>query len=158
MKPIDILIIIINFAGALAVFLFAMKMMSENLQKASGSKMRAVLGKMTGRPLKGIPTDMGVTAAILSSSTTTVMAVSFVNAGLLLLGGAVAVIMGANIGTTVTAWFITPLGLGEGSGYFSLPLVIAAVSLVFLLMKRDKMWSVGQIIIGLTLLPSTPTM
>lgn len=152
MKATEILLIIINFTGSLAIFLFAMKLMSEGLQKAAGSKMRAVLGKMTGRPLNGILTGMGVTAAIQSSSATTVMVVSFVNAGLLSLGGAVAVIMGANIGTTVTAWIITLLGLGEGSGYFNLPLIIAAVSLVFMFTKRDKMRSVGQTIIGLSLL------
>ena len=152
MKLTDILLIVINFTGSLAVCLFAMKLMSEGLQKAAGSKMRAVLGKMTGRPLNGILTGMGVTAAIQSSSATTVMVVSFVNAGLLSLGGAVAVIMGANIGTTVTAWIITLLGLGEGSGYFNLPLIIAAVSLVFMFTKRDKMRSVGQTIIGLSLL------
>ena len=152
MKVTEILLIIINFSGSLAVFLFAMKLMSEGLQKAAGSKMRAVLSKMTGRPLNGILTGMGVTAAIQSSSATTVMVVSFVNAGLLSLGGAVAVIMGANIGTTVTAWIITLLGLGEGSGYFNLPLIIAAVSLVFMFTKRDKMRSVGQTIIGLALL------
>ncbi len=152
MKVTDILLIIINFAGSLAVFLFAMKLMSEGLQKVAGSKMRAVLGKMTGRPLNGILTGTAVTAAIQSSSATTVMVVSFVNAGLLSLGGAVAVIMGANIGTTVTAWIITLLGLGEGSGYFDLPLLIAAASLVFFFMKRDKMRSIGQTIIGLALL------
>ncbi|MBR4505644.1 MAG: Na/Pi cotransporter family protein [Bacteroidales bacterium] len=152
MKVTDILLIIINFAGSLAVFLFAMKLMSEGLQKVAGSKMRAVLGKMTGSPLNGILTGTAVTAAIQSSSATTVMVVSFVNAGLLTLGGAVAVIMGANIGTTVTAWIITLLGLGEGSGYFDLPLLIAAASLVFFFAKRDKMRSVGQTIIGLALL------
>ncbi len=152
MKVTDILLIIINFAGSLAVFLFAMKLMSEGLQKVAGSKMRAVLGKMTGNPLNGILTGTAVTAAIQSSSATTVMVVSFVNAGLLSLGGAVAVIMGANIGTTVTAWIITLLGLGEGSGYFDLPLLIAAASLVFFFAKRDKMRSVGQTIIGLALL------
>lgn len=152
MKLTDILLIIINFTGALAVFLFAMKLMSEGLQKAAGSKMRTVLGKMTGNRLNGILTGMGITAAIQSSSATTVMVVGFVNAGLLSLSGAVAVIMGANIGTTVTAWIITLLGLGEGSGYFSLPMLLAAVSSVFLFMKRDKMKSVGQTIIGLSLL------
>lgn len=152
MKATDILLIIINFAGSLAVFLFAMKLMSEGLQKVAGSKMRAVLGKMTGNPLNGILTGTAVTAAIQSSSATTVMVVSFVNAGLLSLGGAVAVIMGANIGTTVTAWIITLLGLGEGSGYFDLPLLIAAASLVFFFAKRDKMRSIGQTIIGLALL------
>lgn len=152
MKVTDILLIIINFTGSLAVFLFAMKLMSEGLQKVAGSKMRAVLGKMTGNPLNGILTGTAVTAAIQSSSATTVMVVSFVNAGLLSLGGAVAVIMGANIGTTVTAWIISLLGLGEGSGYFDLPLLIAAASLVFFFAKRDKMRSIGQTIIGLALL------
>lgn len=151
MNVTTILLIIINFAGALAVFLFAMKMMSEGLQKVAGSKMRAVLGKMTGSPLSGILTGTAVTAAIQSSSATTVMVVSFVNAGLLSLGGAIAVIMGANIGTTVTAWIITLLGLGGSSGYFDLPLLIAASSLAFLFMKRDKMRSVGQTVIGLAL-------
>jgi phosphate:Na+ symporter len=152
MNITTILLIIINFTGALAVFLFAMKMMSEGLQKVAGSKMRAVFGKMTGRPLSGIMTGTAVTAAIQSSSATTVMVVSFVNAGLLSLSGAVAVIMGANIGTTVTAWIITLLGLGGGSGYFDLPLCIAAASLAFFFMKRDKMHSIGQTIIGLALL------
>ena len=152
MNITTILLIIINFTGALAVFLFAMKMMSEGLQKVAGSKMRAVLGKMTGKPLSGIMTGTAVTAAIQSSSATTVMVVSFVNAGLLSLSGAVAVIMGANIGTTVTAWIITLLGLGGGSGYFDLPLCIAAASLAFFFMKRDKMHSIGQTIIGLALL------
>lgn len=113
--------------------------------------MRAVLGKMTGRPLSGILTGTAVTAAIQSSSATTVMVVSFVNAGLLSLGSAVAVIMGANIGTTVTAWIITLLGLGGGSGYFNLPLLIAAASLAFFFMKRNKMQSIGQTVIGLAL-------
>jgi phosphate:Na+ symporter len=152
MNVTTILLIIINFAGALAVFLFAMKMMSEGLQKVAGSKMRAVLGKMTGRPLSGILTGTAVTAAIQSSSATTVMVVSFVNAGLLSLGGAIAVIMGANIGTTVTAWIITLLGLGEGAGYFNLPLIISAISLIFLLMHRERMHSVGQTVMGLALL------
>src|SRR5574344_2067988 len=101
MKLTEILLIIVNFAGSLALFLFAMKVMSEGLQKAAGSRMRSVLGRITGRPISGIVTGMAVTAAIQSSSATTVMVVSFVNAGLLSLSSAVAVIMGANIGTTV---------------------------------------------------------
>ena len=152
MKVTDILLIIINFAGSLAIFLFAMKMMSEGLQKVAGSKMRAVLGKMTGKPLSGILTGTAVTAAIQSSSATTVMVVSFVNAGLLSLSGAVAVIMGANIGTTVTAWIISLLGLGDSSGHFDLPLLIAAASLSFFFMRQDRMRSFGQTVIGLALL------
>ncbi len=148
----DIVFIILNLAGALAIFLFAMKLMSEGLQKIAGSKMRSVLKHITGNPLSGILTGTVVTAAIQSSSATTVMVVGFVNAGLLSLAGAVAVIMGANIGTTVTAWIITLFGLGEGAGGFSLPMLLAAISLFFIFSSRDKMKSIGQTVIGLALL------
>ena len=148
----EIAFVILNLAGALAVFLFAMKLMSEGLQKIAGSKMRAVLKQITGNPVRGILTGTVVTAAIQSSSATTVMVVSFVNAGLLSLGGAIAVIMGANIGTTVTAWIITLFGLGESAGAFSLPMLLAAVSLFFIFSGRDRMKSIGQTIIGLALL------
>lgn len=152
MSITDILIVIINFAGALAVFLFAMKMMSEGLQKAAGSRMRAILGRITSNPLSGILTGTAVTAVIQSSSATTVMVVSFVNAGLMSLSGAVAVIMGANIGTTATAWIIALLGLGGGEGTFSLPMLLAAISLFFLFAKRDALKPVGETVIGLALL------
>ena len=148
----NILLVILNLAGALAIFLFAMKLMSEGLQKIAGSKMRSVLKHITGNPVSGILTGTAVTAAIQSSSATTVMVVSFVNAGLLSLAGAVAVIMGANIGTTVTAWIITLFGLGEGAGGFSLPMLLAAVSLFFIFSGRDRMKSIGQTVIGLALL------
>lgn len=152
MEVQNILLVVLNLAGALAIFLFAMKLMSEGLQKIAGSKMRSVLRHITGNPLRGILTGTAVTAAIQSSSATTVMVVSFVNAGLLSLGGAVAVIMGANIGTTVTAWIITLFGLGEGAGGFSLPMFLAAVSLFFIFSNRDRMKSIGQAVIGLALL------
>ena len=152
MNIIEILMIVIKFAGALAVFLYAMKEMSEGLQKAAGSRMRAILGKITGNPFSGILTGTAVTAVIQSSSATTVMVVSFVNAGLLSLAGAVAVIMGANIGTTATSWIIALLGLGEGEGIFSLPMFLATISLFFIFSKRDKLKSVGQTVIGLALL------
>ena len=142
MTTTDIIFIIVNLAGALAVFLFAMKLMSEGLQKIAGSKMRSVLKHITGNPLSGILTGTVVTAAIQSSSATTVMVVGFVNAGLLSLAGAVAVIMGANIGTTITAWIITLFGLGEGAGGFSLPMLLAAISLFFIFSSRDRMKSI----------------
>lgn len=148
----EITTVILKLAGALAVFLFAMKLMSEGLQKIAGSKMRSVLKHITGNPLSGILTGTAVTAAIQSSSATTVMVVGFVNAGLLSLAGAVAVIMGANIGTTVTAWIITLFGLGDNAGGFSLPMLLAAISLFFIFSGRDKMKSIGQTIIGLALL------
>lgn len=149
----EILIIILNFAGALAVFLFGMKLMSEGLQKFAGNKMRSVLGKVTGSPLRGILTGAAVTTAIQSSSATTVMVVSFVNAGLLSLAGAIAVIMGANIGTTVTAWIITLFGLGESSSAFSLPMLLGSLSLIFMFVcKRDRLKSIGEFVMGLALL------
>ena len=148
----EILVILLNFAGALAVFLFGMKLMSEGLQKFAGSKMRSIIGKATGSTVRGILTGTAVTTAIQSSSATTVMVVSFVNAGLLTLAGAVAVIMGANIGTTVTAWIITLFGLGESDSAFSLPMLLGAVSLVFMFSKRSRLKSIGEFVIGLALL------
>ena len=148
----EILIVIINFAGALAVFLFGMKLMSGGLQKFAGGKMRTVMGKATGSPLRGILTGAAVTMAIQSSSATTVMVVSFVNAGLLTLGGAIAVIMGANIGTTATAWIISLLGLGGGDSAFSLPMLLGALSLPLMFAKRDKPRSLGEFVVGLCLL------
>ncbi len=152
MNAWEIICIVLNLAGALAVFLFAMKLMSEGLQKFAGSKMRHILTKITGNRWMGILTGTAVTAAIQSSSATTVMVVSFVNAGLVSLAGAVAVIMGANIGTTVTAWIISLFSLGEGGSTFSLPMLLAAASLFFIFSGKDRMKSIGQSIIGLALL------
>ena len=152
MSFIEIVLVIINFAGALAVFLFGMKLMSEGLQKFAGNKMRAIMGKVTGSPLRGILTGAAVTTVIQSSSATTVMVVSFVNAGLLTLAGAIAVIMGANIGTTVTAWIITLFGLGESSSMFSLPMLLGAAALVFMFTKRDRLRAIGEFVMGLALL------
>ena len=151
----DILFILLKLAGSLAVFLFAMKLMSEGLQKYAGSKLRHILTKITGKPTSGILAGTGVTAVIQSSTATTVMAVGFAGAGLLTLAGAIAVVMGANIGTTVTAWIITLFGLGGGGGGDKVPLmpmVIAAISLFFIFSKKNKMQYLGQTIIGLALL------
>ncbi|MBP3763391.1 MAG: Na/Pi cotransporter family protein [Bacteroidales bacterium] len=155
MSATDIIFILLNLAGALAVFLFAMKLMSEGLQKYAGSKMRHILSKITGKPLSGILAGAGVTAAIQSSTATTVMVVGFAGAGLLSLGGAVAVVMGANIGTTITAWIIALFGIGTGGGEgvsFSLPMLLGTLSLFFIFSKKDKMQYLGQTIIGLALL------
>ena len=155
MSTSDIIFIIINLAGAMAVFLFAMKLMSEGLQKFAGSKMRHILSKITGKPVSGILAGAAVTAAIQSSTATTVMVVGFAGAGLLTLGGAVAVVMGANIGTTITAWIIALFGLNSGGGdgiSFSLPMLLGTVSLFFIFSKKNKMQYLGQTIIGLALL------
>jgi len=149
----EIIFVIINFIGALGVFLFGMKLMSEGLQKIAGSNMRHIIARFTGKPISGILTGTIVTAAIQSSSATTVMVVSFVNAGLLSLAGAIAVIMGANIGTTVTAWIIYLFSLDEGSGFFSLPMLCGAIALVFMFVTRkDKLKSIGEFVMGLALL------
>lgn len=151
----DIVFILLNLAGAMAVFLFAMKLMSEGLQKFAGSKMRHLLSKITGKPLSGILTGAAVTAAIQSSTATTVMVVGFAGAGLLTLSGAIAVVMGANIGTTITAWIIALFGLGgsaEAGPSFSLPMLLGTISLFFIFSKRSKMQYLGQTIIGLCLL------
>ena len=151
----EILLVCLKLAGALAIFLFAMKLMSEGLQKYAGSKLRHILTKITGKPLSGILAGTGVTAIIQSSTATTVMTVGFAGAGLLTLGGAIAVVMGANIGTTVTAWIITLFGLGGGDTADKVPLmpmVIAAISLFFIFSKKNKMQYLGQTIVGLALL------
>ncbi|MBR1549497.1 MAG: Na/Pi cotransporter family protein [Bacteroidales bacterium] len=155
MEITDIVFILLNLAGALAVFLFAMKLMSEGLQKFAGSKLRHVLSRITGKPLSGILAGAGITAAIQSSTATTVMVVGFAGAGLLTLGGAVAVVMGANIGTTITAWIIALFGIGNGASdavSFSLPMFLGTLSLFFMFSKKNKMQYLGQTIIGLCLL------
>jgi phosphate:Na+ symporter len=98
------------FVGSLGMFLYGMKTMSEGLQKVAGNRLRNILSAMTTHRFMGVLTGMLVTAMIQSSSATTVMVVSFVNAGLLNLAQAVSVIMGANVGTTVTAWLISLFG------------------------------------------------
>ena len=149
----EIICVILNFAGALGVFLFGMKLMSEGLQKVAGDKMRLILSRITNNPVSGILTGTAVTAAVQSSSATTVMVVGFVNAGLLSLAGAIAVIMGANIGTTLTAWIIYLFGLGEGGGFFSLPMLCGALAMAFsYLFKNDKLKSIGEFVMGLALL------
>lgn len=148
----NVLKIILIAVGSLGIFLYGMKLMSDSLQKMAGSKMRLILAKMTDKPLRGVLTGTLVTAAIQSSSATTVMVVSFVNAGLLSLAGAIAVIMGANIGTTITAWIISLFGLGGSSGALNFPLMAVAIALPLMLMKKEKLHSISEFIIGLSLL------
>jgi phosphate:Na+ symporter len=140
----------ITLVGALGLFLFGMKLMSEALQKVAGSKMRHILGAMTNNRFKGAFTGLLVTTTIQSSSATTVMVVSFVNAGLLSLTGAVAVIMGANIGTTVTAWIISLLGFKVSLSFLSLPLIGLSFPLLFAKGGLRKSW--GEFIIGFAIL------
>lgn len=132
------------------MFLYGMNTMSSGLQKAAGEKLRSFLAAMTSNPFKGVLTGLGITAIIQSSSATTVMVVGFVNAGLLTLNQAVGVIMGANIGTTVTAWFISLLGFKMDISVISIPLM--AVGFICSMSKKSKTKNIGEFIIGFSLL------
>ena len=141
---------ILTLIGALGMFLYGMNTMSSGLQKAAGERLRAFLAAMTSNPFKGVLTGLGITAIIQSSSATTVMVVGFVNAGLLTLTQAVGVIMGANIGTTVTAWLISLLGFKMDISILSIPLM--AVGFICSLAKKSKTKNIGEFIIGFSLL------
>lgn len=132
------------------MFLYGMNTMSSGLQKAAGERLRSFLAAMTSNPFKGVLTGLGITAIIQSSSATTVMVVGFVNAGLLTLNQAVGVIMGANIGTTVTAWLISLLGFKMDISIISIPLM--AVGFICSMSKKSKTKNIGEFIIGFSLL------
>lgn len=136
--------------GSIGLFLYGMTMLSESLQKVAGDKMRAILASMTSNAFKRILTGLFITAIIQSSSATTVMVVSFVNTGLLTLWQSIGVIMGANIGTTVTAWIISVLGFKADISTLSLPLI--GIGFVFMMMKSRRKKSMGQLIVGFALL------
>ena len=141
---------IFTLFGALGMFLYGMNLMSSGLQKTAGGRMRAILGSMTSNRFKSVLTGLGITSVIQSSSATTVMVVGFVNAGLLMLEQAIGVIMGANIGTTVTAWLISLLGFKMDISVLAVPLM--AVGFVLSLSKIEKRRNVSEFIIGFSLL------
>lgn len=146
----NIVLQILTLLGALGLFLYGMTLMSEALQKVAGSKLRSFLAAMTSNPFKRVLTGATITAIIQSSSATTVMIVSFVNAGLLSLVQAVGVIMGANIGTTVTAWLISLLGFKFDISMISIPLI--GIGFTFMMLKSRKKKYIGEMIIGFALL------
>lgn len=123
---------IFKAAGFTGAFPLRYEIMSEGLQKFAGDRLRSILTAMTTNRVTGVLTGMLITALIQSSSATTVMVVSFVNAGLLDLAQSIGVIMGANIGTTVTAWIISALGFKVDVSAFSLPLLAIGIPLLFL--------------------------
>ena len=127
---------ILKLLGSLGLFLYGMTLMSGALQKVAGEKMRSILAAMTSNSLKRVLTGLFITAIIQSSSATTVMVVSFVNAGLLSLVQSVGVIMGANIGTTVTAWIISMLGFKFDISLLSIPLL--GLGFFLSVMKEEK--------------------
>lgn len=132
------------------MFLYGMNLMSSGLQKAAGEKLRGFLSAMTSNPFKGVMTGLGITTVIQSSSATTVMVVSFVNAGLLTLAQAIGVIMGANIGTTVTAWMVSWLGFKADISLLAVPLML--FGFLFSNSKKDKRKNIGELIVGFSLL------
>ncbi len=141
----------LSLIGALGLFIFGMKIMSDGIQKFAGDQMRSILRKITQNRIAGIFTGFGTTAIIQSSSATTVMIVSFVNAGLLSLRQAIGVIMGANIGTTVTAFLLLAFGFGKFSiSDYSLPIIAIGLPLFF--MSNSKLKSFGEFLIGFALL------
>ena len=132
------------------MFLYGMNLMSSGLQKAAGDRLRGFLSAMTSNPFKGVMTGLGITTIIQSSSATTVMVVSFVNAGLLTLSQAIGVIMGANIGTTVTAWMVSWLGFKADISLLAVPLML--FGFIFSNSKKDKRKNIGELIVGFSLL------
>lgn len=140
----------LKFIGSLGLFLYGMKIMSEGLQKVAGDRLRSILTAMTTNRVTGVLTGVLITALIQSSSATTVMVVSFVNAGLLTLAESISVIMGANIGTTVTAWIISIFGFKVDMAAFALPLLAIALPLIFSGKSNRK--SIGEFIFGFSFL------
>lgn len=146
----DIVFKVLTLLGSLGLFLYGMTLMSEALQKVAGDKLRSFLAAMTSNSIKRIFTGLFITAIIQSSSATTVMVVSFVNAGLLSLVQSIGVIMGANIGTTVTAWLIAFLGFKADIAILSIPLI--GFGFAFMMCKAKRKKSIGELLIGFALL------
>ena len=141
---------IFTLLGAMGMFLYGMNLMSAGLQKAAGDRLRGFLSAMTSNPFKRVMTGVGITALIQSSSATTVMVVSFVNAGLLTLVQAIGVIMGANIGTTITAWMVSLLGFKADISILAVPLML--LGFLFSNSKKNQNKNIGELIVGFSLL------
>ncbi len=150
---------VLSLIGGLAIFLYGMDLLGEGLTGASGGKLEKILEKLTSSPLKAVLLGAGVTAVIQSSSATTVMVVGFVNSGIMKLSQAVGVIMGANIGTTITSWILSLTGIESSNIFISLlkptsfSPILAVVGIVFLMfLKKDSLKNPGKIMIGFALL------
>ena len=150
---------VLNLVGGLALFLYGMNLLGDSLEKLSGGKLESILEKLTAKPIMAVLLGAGVTAAIQSSSATTVMVVGFVNSGIMKLRQAVYIIMGANIGTTATSWILSLSGLESDSLLVSLfkpttfsPL-LAFIGIVFLMFsKKEKKHNIGGLLIGFAIL------
>ena len=150
---------IFTLLGGLAFFLFGMSTMSNGLERIAGGKLERILGKMTDRPIKGLVLGAGITAIIQSSSAVTVMLVGLVNSGIMNLGQSIGVIMGSNIGTTITAWILSLAGISSDNFFVSLlkpssfsPLVAFGGILMTMLSKKNKSKDIGAIMIGFAVL------
>ncbi len=146
---------VLTMIGGLCLFLFGMNLMGQALERRAGNKLRTLLGKMTGKVMTGFLTGLGVTAIIQSSSATTVMVVGFVNSGLMTLRQAINVIMGANVGTTITAWLLSLAGIGSGSTWVQLlkpssfTPVLALIGIVlYMFCKQNRKKDTGMILLG----------
>ena len=146
----DLIINIFSLVGSLALFLFGMKTMSEGLEKLAGNRLRSILAAMTKNRAMGVLTGILITALIQSSSATTVMVVSFVNAGLMTLAQSIGVIMGANIGTTVTAWIISAVGFKVNIAAFAIPMLAIGMPLIF--SSKGNRKSLGEFVFGFSFL------
>ena len=146
----ELIINIFSLVGSLALFLFGMKTMSEGLEKFAGDRLRSILAAMTKNRVMGVLTGILITALIQSSSATTVMVVSFVNAGLMTLAQSIGVIMGANIGTTVTAWIISAVGFKVNIAAFAIPLLAIGMPLIF--SGKGNRKSIGEFVFGFSFL------
>ena len=141
---------ILSLVGSLGLFLYGMKLMSEGLQKFAGERLRQILGGMTRNRIVGVVTGIVITVLIQSSMATTVMVVSFVNAGLMTLLQSIGVIMGANIGTTASAWLISAIGFNINIAAFALPLM--AIGMPFLYFGNSRYKSLGEFFLGFAFL------
>ncbi|MBP5360358.1 MAG: Na/Pi cotransporter family protein [Bacteroidaceae bacterium] len=146
----ELIINVFSLVGSLALFLYGMKTMSEGLEKFAGDRLRSILAAMTKNRVMGVLTGIFITALIQSSSATTVMVVSFVNAGLMTLTQSIGVIMGANIGTTVTAWIISAVGFKVNIAAFAIPLLAIGMPLMF--SGKGNRKSIGEFIFGFSFL------
>jgi phosphate:Na+ symporter len=150
---------VLTFLGGLALFLYGMNTLGEGLAKMAGSRLEHILEKLTGTPIRGVLLGAAVTAVIQSSSATTVMVVGFVNSGIMRLSQAVGIIMGANVGTTITSWILSLSGLESGNVFVrllkpsSFSPVLALVGVIFLLFSRDeRKKDIGTILLGFAVL------
>jgi phosphate:Na+ symporter len=146
----NILFVLLEIVGSLGLFLFGMKIMSEGIQKAAGSRMKAILKFMTGNRFSAVFTGVAITVIIQSSSATTVMVISFINAGLMNLSQSIGVILGANIGTTVTGWLVAILGFKVDVAALAIPAI--GIGFPFLFVKSLRRREIGEVFIGFGLL------